>query len=963
MIFRFLTLPIACLSLLSVSYAAPITWGPAVDTTGKSQLVEGTVVLAFSGGTAATVNAGGASGNSTYTFTEGDYTDLSFSPTPAMGTFIGDSPETGDVAFDTILKTFAFAPSTTSGNQTLTGLNLGQFYLIQLFFNDLRYPSRVMSFGDGEATPATASIAAGGSEGVGQHVVGYFTADGSTQTLTHAANGFASIHLSAILITESIIGPIPTLTTPAAAEITNPSFVLDIHFSESVTGLNASDFIIDNASVTAPGLTGSGDSYQLQLTATVSGDVRVNLPASSARATAGDEAWNLVSNEIKTNYTEPELPKVTLYSILTTTEQSYQVHLTFDELVTDLTTSDFQVVNGTATTLTGSGRYYSVTIAPAAPGAVEVSLPSGAVLDMDGDLQTNPDSNTCTTICTSDFGVVWAVDDASSWTTVTERSSNMTVIGGTVAPTADTASFTSIIKTFPVKKKARNVIFQQSAAWENWTASTGNLGPSGAEDAPVFVPAGPGDYYYLGKGPTDGYHAWHSTDMTNWVHKGPVTLPGSGRWVTSAEYMVSAEYPDGAYYIYSDYTNDHTPHLFIDEDLDDGVPGTLMGAALPRSVQAHGSDCSIIRNDEDGFFHLIYEDWSPINASSHSWDSPLAGHTSSADGFTGFVEDEHQPPVDHRTTPTGTFATYHHPDYPGAIYEIHTPEQNAYGDWTTIKIGSRFFMFSDFHPAGQNIRLARFASDSLYEEFEFTGSMHDGHPDPSVGFAEGRFYLFTQQSTDYTSPGPWVDGVESRAGVDVDGNGTIDEWTAWQAISEQYDYTPEYIRVVTLTPAQIDLSGLSAGYGFQYEFRVDNTVVPGISPIMNRVEVHFEPSHFQVWSNTNGVPFEPAEDANGNSIPNLIEFTLGCETLPQLNHASGELIVPITSGALEDGYATTLWFSENLLKWEQANNATTLMRLLSQTVLPNGDVNHVFGIISHGEVEHLFWYLEVTEAE
>jgi hypothetical protein len=94
------------------------------------------------------------------------------------------------------------------------------------------------------------------------------------------------------------------------------------------------------------------------------------------------------------------------------------------------------------------------------------------------------------------------------------------------------------------------------------------------------------------------------------------------------------------------------------------------------------------------------------------------------------------------------------------------------------------------------------------------------------------FYLITQKNS-FQSPGPWVDGVEARAGVDVDGNGSIDTSTGWQTIREQYTFTSNFIRVVTLTPARLDLSSLPAGYGFQFEFRGDDTVVANVSPIMD----------------------------------------------------------------------------------------------------------------------------------
>jgi hypothetical protein len=447
--------------------------------------------------------------------------------------------------------------------------------------------------------------------------------------------------------------------------------------------------------------------------------------------------------------------------------------------------------------------------------------------------------------------------------------------------------------------------------------------------------------------------------MVNWVHKGPVTPGGVGRWVTSAEYK------DGAFYIYSDSPNDHTPYLIIDNDLSDGVAGVNMGAAFARPVDGihgHGSDCSLIRSDEDGLFHLIYEDWSPIRARSHSWDSPLAGHVSSEDGLNGFDVGEHPPPVDLRTTPTGTFGTYHHPSAPDALFEIHTPEQDAFGDWTSIKIGSRFWMFCDFHPAGQPIKMGRFASDSIYDEYEFVGSMHSGHPDPTVCFAEGKFYLITQQSTDYTSPGPWVEGVEARGGVDVDGDGSIDQWTAWQTVSEQYDHMPEYIRVVALTPARLDLSALPEGYGFQFEFRVDNTVVSGVSPIMDSVLMDFEPSNFQQWANTNGIPAEMGADNNTNGMPDVAEFAIGQTVVPE-RQPDGSLTVTAVNEAIDDGLKVELWFADDLLdSWHVAETNTAGVKLLSDVVDGEGNHELVFEVFDRNGT-NIFWKLVVVSPE
>jgi hypothetical protein len=224
-----------------------------------------------------------------------------------------------------------------------------------------------------------------------------------------------------------------------------------------------------------------------------------------------------------------------------------------------------------------------------------------------------------------------------------------------------------------------------------------------------------------------------------------------------------------------------------------------------------------------------------------------------------------------------------------------------------------------------------------------------------VGFAEGRFYLITQNNS-FSSPGPWVDGVEARAGVDSDGNGSVDTWTSWQTIRESYDHTPDFIRVVTLTPAALDLSGLPPGFGFQFEFRVDDTVVANVSPIMDKVEMSFAPSNFEQWSNQNGVAVEARGDHNGNQIPNLVEFALG-QASPPARQPDGTLTLTATHEALANGYTVGLRFSPDLASWTLATPATEDVKLLRTTTLDNGDQEMVFDIPSGSE--RLFWQIGV----
>ncbi|MFH5803726.1 hypothetical protein [Alienimonas sp. DA493] len=433
----------------------------------------------------------------------------------------------------------------------------------------------------------------------------------------------------------------------------------------------------------------------------------------------------------------------------------------------------------------------------------------------------------------ADAPAAWVVDSPEQWERAAGEATAVTLADGLATSAAPESRFSSALKTYESPRKPGTLTFTQSPAWDDWR-EVPNVGTPEMADAPVFVPVQPGDYWLLARhkdfnGPDDGgYHAWHSEDMKTWTHHGPVCGKRE-RWVTTAEYV------DGAFYIYYDFPNDEDPHLIVDRDLRDGKMGEDRGMAF--NDPSHGSDAGVLR-EEDGTFHLFYENWDPINAKAHSWDSPLAGRAVSPDGVQPF---EHaNVVVDERTNPTGKTGKYRHP-HGTYQYEIHEPEQNAYGDWTAIKIGDRYYLFCDFDPVGEHIRVGRWTSDALDKKFDFCGSFGDGHPDPTVGFAEGQFYLIQQRAdVDFVSPGPWVGGVQARAGVDVDGDGAVDQWTDWQEVRETYRQKPGFVRLIEKTPATLDLTALPAGVGFQFEYRTAGEAGRTARPAMDRVEWTFE---------------------------------------------------------------------------------------------------------------------------
>ena len=470
----------------------------------------------------------------------------------------------------------------------------------------------------------------------------------------------------------------------------------------------------------------------------------------------------------------------------------------------------------------------------------------------------------------------WIVGSQEDWIKVAAEQKDVEIAEGVVAPKGKSATFTSKIHKTSKVRKATTLVLDHSPIWQNWIP-TDNLGPANMADAPVFLVVGPDNYWAFGryrapkkgikfspqsakldgfdvelqttpwanqfnapgglKKGLGGYHAWQSRDMVNWVHHGPVT-EGFSRWVTSAEHA------DGKTYIYYDYPNDQDPHVYIDEDLTDGKPGEDMGLAV--NDPSHGSDAGFIR-DREGNFHVIIEDWSPINASKRSWDSPLAGHAVSKDGVTNwkFLS----PAVDNRTKPTGEVAQYKHPhwmqhpkwDTNIGKYNVHAPEQEAYGDWAAICVGGQYYLFGDYDPAGgHQMAVGWFTSSDINKQFTWCDKIGKGHPDPDVGFAEGQFYLWTQQKVDYVSPGPWVEKVDVQVGVDTDGDDQIDKWTEWTEVKETYDYAKGFSKQVDKTLARMDLSKLPAGQGFAFKLRLTDTTENKSKPMIERMTMSFE---------------------------------------------------------------------------------------------------------------------------
>ncbi|MEP4078012.1 Ig-like domain-containing protein [Haloferula sp.] len=761
-----------------------------------------------------------------------------------------------------------------------------------------------------------------------------------------------------------ITGPIPTLyqthsTVSAPYDVT-------VHFDQAISGLTLSDFTITNGTLSNfidHTLLHAGNiaNYSVTVTPTAEGPVTLTLPITSVTSDSTG-VGNMESNTLVADYQLS--PNVEINGSIASSSSEFDVFFSFTPHITGFDSSDVVVTNGSIVSFEMQGRreyadrFYKATIQALTPGEVTIFVPAGSATNRDHPSSSNTASNVFTTTVSDQFGEDWVIDSASEWTANLDSSSDLTLADGFAEPSASaTGIYSSVIHTFSKPQFADKLTFTQTPVWsaDKWTEA-GNISPSGAGDAPIFLPIGNDDYYFFAAN-SGSYHAWHSTDMSTWTKQDQFTNDGVGRGT-------SAEYKDGTFYLLVDTPNDHTPSMYTDTDLNNGQPGIDHGIVIPYGHS--GGDSALFLDNADDLFHIISEDHSPILAKDHSWDSPLAQHVTSVDGINGFVPDEHLPALDIRTEPTGTFGTYNHPHVSGTPisnprpYEIHIGEQKALGDWSIMKVGDRYYTFSDYEHDDHSgfINTGISVSNSLYESFELVADIGDGHPDPTSGFAEGQFYLITQQSTDYVSSGPWVDGVQARAGVDTDNNGSIDQWTGWQTLTESYDHTPGYSRVITVTPAEIDMSSLPAGYGFQFELQLDDTIVPGSTPIMDQVKMSFSPSNFQTWSNTLGIPADESGDYNANNIADLIEFVIGQDTLPE-RLEDGSYTFTIPSEALADGYSAELQFSTNLTNWDTATISTDGVKILTVTNHGNGDVETMFQIESPTGENKVFWRIKV----
>ena len=205
--FKILNTVVAGVILLAsgAANAGIITWSEVQNTTDFNDVLNfGSTVEAINGtdtNTGSVTINGVEFDNSTNLLSKGGF----------VGALTNSS--TGDSSYDALLNSFDFG-----NGADVTTLNLGGGdliadvdYLIQLWFTDIRIESRDVIVGDNAGN--TEILNAGGT-GLGQYVIGSFTATGTTQELTLDPVDFSNAHITAYQI---------LFAAPAAATVSEPS--------------------------------------------------------------------------------------------------------------------------------------------------------------------------------------------------------------------------------------------------------------------------------------------------------------------------------------------------------------------------------------------------------------------------------------------------------------------------------------------------------------------------------------------------------------------------------------------------------------------------------------------------------------------------------------------------------------------------------------------------------------------
>ncbi|WP_115870516.1 LamG-like jellyroll fold domain-containing protein, partial [Marinoscillum furvescens] len=212
-------------------------------------------------------------------------------------------------------------------------------------------------------------------------------ADGTYEVVATATDkaGNSANDLTAGELIIDTSGPLVTINSSEPDPTNSSSFIVNIDFSESVSGFEVSDITVTNGSASNL-TTGDSISFSVDIAPTADGLVSVDVGAGVATDGAGN--GNTAASTYSNTYdnTPPTVDIQDEPAVVSSTSP-YNVTFSFNENVSGFVIGDIMVGNGSASNLTKiNDSTYTVDITPNGVGDITIDVASGVAQDIAGNL-------------------------------------------------------------------------------------------------------------------------------------------------------------------------------------------------------------------------------------------------------------------------------------------------------------------------------------------------------------------------------------------------------------------------------------------------------------------------------------------------------------------------------------------------------------------------------------------------
>ena len=340
-------------------------------------------------------------------------------------------------------------------------------------------------------------------------------ADESSNPLTSTTpTGADETYTVSTVVTDTTAPTISSITryNPSTATTDSQTLTYKVTFSEDVTGVGTADFALSSGSTgtgSITGLTGSGNTYHVTVSATTDGTYNLDLvssghdiadtasnPLTNTAPTGADETYTV--STVVTDTTAPTISSIERSnpSGATTESRTLVYRITFSEDVTGVGTADFALSsdstgdtngNNPVTSILGSGDTYYATVSATTDGTYNLDLVSSG--HGIADTASNPLANTTPTGADETYTVsTTVVNTANPRLESIER----------LSPTSQNTNIQYLIYKATFSKSVTGV------GASDFVLSPGSTGGGNNGNSPIAGISGSGDTYYVVVSPAVG---------------------------------------------------------------------------------------------------------------------------------------------------------------------------------------------------------------------------------------------------------------------------------------------------------------------------------------------------------------------------------------------------------------------------------------------------------------------------